>query len=136
MTQELDGKSRAEMIEYRLDKSKETLQEADYLIAGGYYSTAVSRLYYACYYAVVALLIKEHISAQTHAGVKSMLSPHFVRTGKLSVQLAKDFFRLFDLRHSNDYDDFTFCDEDTIIDLRPKSETFIAEIEKLIKGIP
>ena len=132
MTQELDEKSRAEMIEYRLEKSKETLQEADYLIAGGYYSTAVSRLYYACYYAVVALLIKEHISAQTHAGVKSMLSLHFVRTGKLSVQLAKDFFRLFDLRHSNDYDDFTFCDEDTISDIWPKSEVFIDAIKNLI----
>ena len=91
MTQELDEKSRAEMIEYRLEKSKETLQEADYLIAGGYYSTAVSRLYYACYDAVSALLIREHIATQTHAGIKSMLSLHFVRSGRLSVQFAKDF---------------------------------------------
>ena len=135
MNQELDEKSRNDMIEYRLEKSKETLKEADYLIAGGYFSTAVNRLYYACYYAVSALLIKEHIATQTHVGIKSMLSLHFVRSGRLSVQFAKDFFRLFDLRHSNDYDDFTFCDEDTIKDLRPKSEVFISEIEKLIKGI-
>ena len=133
MNQEFDEKSRRDMISYRLEKSHETLKEADYLIAGGYYSTAVSRLYYACYYAVAALMIKNHIIAQTHAGIKSMLSLHFVRSGKINIQLAKDFFRLFDLRHNNDYDDFTFCDEATINDLRPRSETFINAIENLIK---
>lgn len=134
MNQDFDEKSRRDMISYRLEKSHETLKEADYLIAGGYYSTAVSRLYYACYYAVAALMIKNHIVAQTHAGIKSMLSLHFVRPGKINIQLAKDFFRLFDLRHNNDYDDFTFCDEDTIKDLRPKSEIFITAIENIIKN--
>ena len=42
MNQELDEKSRNDMIEYRLEKSKETLKEADYLIGGGYFSTAVN----------------------------------------------------------------------------------------------
>lgn len=133
MKNELDAVPREDLILYRLEKSHATLQEADYLIAGGYYSTAVSRLYYACYYAVVALLIKSHIQAQSHAGVKSMLSLHFVKTGKLDPQLAKDFFRLFDLRQTNDYDDFAFCDKETIQDLRPKSEAFIKAIEELLR---
>ena len=134
MISELYDKSREDMIVYRLERSRETLKEADYLISGRYFSTAVNRLYYACYYAVVALFLRDHLYAQTHAGIKSMLSLHYVRTGKLEVRLAKDFFRLFDLRHSSDYDDFTFCDEETIADLRPKSEAFIEAVEVLIRG--
>ncbi|MDE6578839.1 MAG: HEPN domain-containing protein [Muribaculaceae bacterium] len=133
MTADLDEKSRNEMIVYRLEKCDEALKEADYLIAGGFYSTAVNRLYYACYYAIAALLLKNYITAQTHAGVKSMLSLHFVRTGKLNVNIAKDFFRLFDLRHNNDYDDFSFCDKETALDLRPRSAIVIKTIKALIK---
>ena len=42
MITDLDEKSRNDMISYRLEKCEATLKEADYLIAGGYYSTAVS----------------------------------------------------------------------------------------------
>ena len=132
MTVDLDEKSRNDMVVYRLEKCDEALREADYLIAGGFYSTAVSRLYYACYYAIAALLLKNHITAQSHAGVKSMLSLHFVRTGKLKANVAKDFFRLFDLRHNNDYDDFSFCDKETALDLRPRSAIVIETIKELI----
>lgn len=133
MTDLLDDSSRTAMITYRLERSEETLREADYLIKGGYYSTAINRLYYACYYAVSALLIKNKIQAQTHAGVKSMLSLHFIRTGRIDVQTGKDFFRLFDLRHNNDYDDFSFCDKETILDMRPKAEAIIRAINTLLK---
>lgn len=133
MTDLLDDSSRDAMISYRLERSEETLREADYLIAGGYYSTAINRLYYACYYAISALLIQNRIQTQTHAGVKSMLSLHFIRSGKIDIQTGKDFFRLFDLRHNNDYDDFSFCDKETILDLRPKAEAIIRAITSLIK---
>ena len=44
-------------------------KEIPYLKQQGYYNTAVNRLYYACYYAAVALLIKHEINPGTHAAV-------------------------------------------------------------------
>lgn len=61
--------------------------EADLLRTGDYFNAVVNRLYYACYYAASALLLNHHIEANTHNGVKTQLSMHFVRTG------------LFDLEH-------------------------------------
>lgn len=58
---------------YRMERAHEKLGEIPYLRDRGYFNTAVNRLYYACYYAAVALLTKHHISAGTHAGVKTML---------------------------------------------------------------
>lgn len=132
MKQELDDNTRAAVVEYRVEKSKESLREVEYLIDGGFYSSAVSRLYYACYYAVVALLVANKISTQSHAGIKTMLSYHFVRTNRLDKQLAKTFFELFDLRHSNDYDDFSLCDKETIEDLMPRAIKFINTVTELI----
>jgi uncharacterized protein (UPF0332 family) len=46
--QELSQENRAALSAYRLQRAKETLLEADTLIAGKFYNAAVNRLYYAC----------------------------------------------------------------------------------------
>jgi uncharacterized protein (UPF0332 family) len=66
--QELSQESRVALSAYRLQRAKETLLEADALIAGDFYNAAVNRLYYACYYAVIALLVKNNIAAKRIKG--------------------------------------------------------------------
>ena len=44
------------LSKYRIERAHETLAEIPYLRDQGYYNTATNRLYYACYYAAVALL--------------------------------------------------------------------------------
>lgn len=132
MKAELDDETRASIVEYRLSKCKDALREVVYLTEGEFYSSAVSRLYYACYYAAVALLIANKIETQTHAGVKTTLSYHFVKTNLLDRRHAKTFFELFDLRHANDYDNFTLCDKETIETLLPRAEEFIKAVSALI----
>ena len=98
----------------------------------GFYNTAVNRLYYACYYAVIALLAKNNIPAQTHAGVKQMLGLHFVSTKKLDAEFARFYAQMFNNRISGDYDDFITFDRDMVEDLIPQVELFIKAIEKLV----
>lgn len=83
MKETLDEQSRKELVVYRLDRADETMQEASLMAKEGHYNAAVNRLYYACFYAVQALLLKNQIAATTHAGVKSMLGLHFVSKGVL-----------------------------------------------------
>ena len=109
------------------------LKEIPYLKQQGYYNTAVNRLYYACYYAAVALLIKHEINPGTHAGVKQMIGLHFVATGRMSRELGRCFSLLFERRHSSDYDDFAYSSEEEIDELLPKATDFIEAIEVLLK---
>ena len=102
MKEILDEQSRKELIVYRLDRANETMLEANLLANEGFYNAAINRLYYACFYAVQALLLKNQITATTHAGVKSMLGLHFVSKGLLPKELGKTFSRLFEIRHSGD----------------------------------
>ena len=132
MKDTFDEQSRKELIGYRLDRADETIEEAKLLAREGHYNTAVNRLYYACFYAVMALLLKNHLSATTHAGVKSMLGLHFISKGIIPIEYGKTFNTLFEKRHSSDYEDFTYCDKALVDDLTPLAEAFINKIKELL----
>ncbi|MBW6534749.1 MAG: HEPN domain-containing protein [Mariniphaga sp.] len=99
---ELDQKSIDALVVYRLERANETLLEAKTLIENNFFNAAVNRIYYACYYAVIALLVKNRISAHSHSGVKQMLGLHFVVNGKLSTENARFYNQIFNDRITGD----------------------------------
>ena len=133
MTQQWDQESKDALIAYRTQRADETLQEAELMINEQLYHGAINRLYYACYYATEALLLKDHIQAQTHSGVKTMLAMHFVSTGKIPVAIGKTLSTLYEKRQSSDYDDFVYCNQTDVDELTVKAVEFIQTIENLIK---
>lgn len=133
MKERLDEDSKKALIAYRTQRAYETLKEAEVMKREAFYNAAINRLYYACYYATVALLLKYDIQTQTHNGVKTMLGLHFVSTGKLSLKVGKTFGTLFEKRHSGDYDDFAYCDQELVEDLYPQAKIFIDTVASLIE---
>ena len=134
MKEELSLENRKALVAYRYQRAQETLSEVSFLNQQGYYNTAVNRLYYACYYAVTALLIKHGISPATHAGVKQMLGMRFVATGRLPREIGRIFSLLFERRHSSDYDDFAYSSAEEINELMPNAEIFISAIGELLEN--
>lgn len=132
MSETLDEQSRKALVKYRLDRAYETLVEADLLTKEGHHNAAANRLYYACFYATQALLVSEGIAVASHAGVKTMLGLHFVSKGLLANEYGKTFSRLFEIRHSGDYDDFVYCDQEMIDEYAPKAKAFVEAIKELI----
>ena len=132
MKETLDEQSRAELVKYRISRADEAIQEAQLMANDCHYNAAINRLYYACFYAVQALLVKHGILSSTHAGVKTMLSLHFVSKGVIDVEYGKTFSRLFEIRHSGDYDDFVYCDKEMIDEYTPKAVAFINKIKELL----
>ena len=81
MNDELTNEAYEALSKYRQERAHETLEEIPFLREKGYYGTAINRLYYACYYAALAMLAKHHIASSTHSGVKTLLGLHFVSKG-------------------------------------------------------
>lgn len=133
MKEQLSQENRNALAVYRYRRSQETLAEVPSLKQLGYYNTAVNRLYYACYYAAVALLIRHGINPGTHAGVKQMIGMHFVATGRMSRETGRSFSLLFERRHSSDYDDFAYSTEEEVNELLPKAKTFIEAVGLLLE---
>ena len=63
-------------------------------------------MYYACFYAIGALLVKNGIETSSHSGARQKFGQLFVKTGKFDRTLAKHYTDLFEKRHKDDYNDF------------------------------
>ena len=64
---------------------------------------AIANLYYAAYNATCALLWSKGIRAESHDGAQSMLALHFVKSGALPGDTARNLNSLMALRHAADY---------------------------------
>jgi uncharacterized protein (UPF0332 family) len=124
---------REKLLSYRINKAKETLQEVDLHIESELWNTAVNRLYYACFYAINALLVRYEIKTKTHAGVRQMLGLHFIKTGLISDDSGRFYSILFDKRLTGDYDDFMDHTKEDVLELVSPAQKFISEIEILLK---
>ena len=82
MKQQLTEQERFDLMIYRMQRAHDTMKEALVMSRESFYNAAVNRLYYACYYAAIALLIKYEIQPQTHNGVKTMLGLLLCSKGK------------------------------------------------------
>jgi len=128
----MNPQERQELVSYRINKAKETLQEVDILIENKFWTTSVNRLYYACYYAVIALLVKNEIKTQTHAGVRKMFGLHFVKAELIDKDLGKFYSDIFDKRQSGDYDDFITFSQREVVSLLQRAKQLIREIERIL----
>jgi len=124
---------KADLINYRLKKAHTTLDEAKSLIEQGYFDGSANRLYYSCFYAVIALLAKEDISARTHNGVRTEFFKAFIKTGRLDGEFGQVYSNLMGIRQENDYSDFVEFDIEEIQPMVAQAERFINAIEELIK---
>jgi uncharacterized protein (UPF0332 family) len=88
----------SEYIQYRFKRSQESFEEALIMIQNSKWNTAVSRLYYSCYYAAIALLLKHNIETRSHSGVRTKFSDTFIKTGEIDVKFGKLFSHLADYR--------------------------------------
>jgi uncharacterized protein (UPF0332 family) len=121
-----------ELIIYRIEKARGTFNEAKIQITNQLWNLAINRMYYACFYAVNALLLSKGINARTHSGVKTMFGLHFVNSGIFSKEENDLYTNLFRLRQEGDYEDFTTFDESDALYYLEPAGIFIARIEFII----
>ena len=65
-----------------IEKARRYLRSAELLIGDGDYDSAVSRAYYAMFYAAEAALLKKGMTFSSHKAVISAFGQHFVKTDK------------------------------------------------------
>jgi len=128
----MNHEDRISLVNYRISKAEQTLKEVDVLIGNYLWNTAVNRIYYANFYAVSALLISRNIRAVTHAGVRQMLSLHFVKTNIIDRDLGKFYSYIFDMRHTADYADYIDYNESQVMPLIEPSKKLINEISRIL----
>ncbi|MGB0880846.1 MAG: HEPN domain-containing protein [Polaribacter sp.] len=128
----MKNENQEDYINYRLQRSKESYEESLILAREERWNAVINRLYYACFYSVIALLIKNNIETRSHDGARTQFGLHFVKTEKINRSLGKLFSKLFDYRQKGDYGDMFDFDEELTKPLITEVKLFISTIENLL----
>ena len=123
------------LIKYRMERAHETIDEAKTLFDAGYFNMYVSRLFYACFYAMSALLLTKNLSSSKHSYLRSLMHREFVKPGLIPMHLGKHFDRLFDNRQKGDYEDFVKFKSEDVEGWMKGTQEFIAHVESLIATV-
>lgn len=126
-------KDSASHIESYLRKSARAIREAELLYTNEFYEAAVTRLYYACFYAVHALLVKHDIRTKSHSGAKQMFGLHFIKPGIIPNELGELYSSLLNNRQLIDYADGADYTKEMLEEMIPKAKELIQLINELIQ---
>ena len=121
------------LVQYRLERAREALAEAAVLLDSGHANTGVNRLYYACFYAVSALLLTKGLTATRHSGLRTLFHQHVIRAGLLPLVQGQLYDRLFDQRQQSDYADLVHFDVDEVRSWCGEAQAFVDAAAGLIQ---
>jgi uncharacterized protein (UPF0332 family) len=122
-------KNKSEYINYRFRRAQESFEDALIMIENKKWNTAINRLYYSCFYAVIALLLKNNIETQSHNGARTKFSDEFIKTGIIDVKLGKFFSQLSDYRQKVNYGDLYDFNDKIVLPLVEQLKEFISVIK-------
>lgn len=122
------------LINYRLEQAKEALRDAELLLGEGRYRATANRLYYACFYAVVAALLTRRLQYSKHAAVIAFFDKEFIRSGQLPKEYSRTLHRAFNERQQDDYMPFVEMNADEISNLFIDVRTLVNGINEYITG--
>jgi len=120
------------LVRYRLERAREALDEAKMLFEAGHLHTYVNRLYYACFYAMSALLLTKGLSTSKHTHLRALLHREFIRPGSIPAEYGKFFDLLFNNRQKGDYSDLVVFEADQVKTWLAQTEAFVEFVTGLI----
>jgi len=118
-----------DLIKYRMEKSKETFQDARVMYEKASLGSTVNRIYYAMFYAVNGLLLSNNFSSSKHSGVRSLFNKEFEK------KWGKFYSKIFEERQEGDYKDFVKFNSNTVRSWLDGAKNFINEIETVTLNI-
>lgn len=129
-----EREARKAMIGLWLQKAGEALASAELELSAGHTNFAVNRLYYACFYAVTALLLRDGKQFTRHSAVKSEFVRSYVKTGEVDAKWNSFYQKLFDDRQEGDYIPTAGFEISDVSASLQQAREFIDLIHSLIHG--
>jgi uncharacterized protein (UPF0332 family) len=123
-------------IDSLLEKAKKYLKSAALLLENQDYESCVSRVYYAMFYSVEALLLTKKLSFSSHKGVLSGFGQYFVKTGIFAKELSKNLNKAFEKRQLGDYGSSFVIEKEEAKELLENGQSFVRIITQYLEKFP
>jgi uncharacterized protein (UPF0332 family) len=131
----LDRQDKKTLSDIRMEKAREFLGDAEKNFKEGRFRTSINRSYYSVMNGARSLLILEGLNPETHDGVVTLLSLHFIKKGLLPVEMIKIYKILLSRRTDVDYGDFDAIGSEETEDSVASAAKAIEMIEVLRKQL-
>jgi uncharacterized protein (UPF0332 family) len=127
-----EQQARKALIRLWLDKAEDAFASAELEMRAGHLSFAINRLYYGCFYAVTALLLRDGKQFSRHSAVMSEWNRSYVKTGKFDTQWSGFYQQLFNDRQESDYLPTTTFDRQDIEERIKLARELLSQIRSCI----
>lgn len=121
------------LVDLEIAKALSTMEDCEIMLSKERWSGAASRLYYATFHAVCALLIHDGQRVKTHKGAGITFSQKYIHTGILPSQYGELFYQLENMREKSDYDCFYTVSEDEMKKKLLPAKEMIDTIAAMVK---
>lgn len=116
-----------------LQRAERYLKSAELLLNDGDHESAVSRTYYAMFYATQALLLTKNLSFSSHKSVLTMFGEYFVKTGIFPREMGRELNRAFAKRQIGDYTHTFVISSNEAHQLLEAGQRFIVKVEQYLQ---
>jgi uncharacterized protein (UPF0332 family) len=116
-----------------LNRARQDLEAAKSNLERGFHAVAVTRAYYAMFYAANALLASKGISRSKHGAVLAAFGEHFAKTGLIEIEYAKALGHAFDARLDSDYDVTFTADRELAGDTLDEAQRFVERATQYLR---
>jgi len=128
-----EKKTLKEVIRYWIEKAEDSLDSANDELKAGRLSFSVNRIYYACFYAVSAVLLQERLRFKKHSGVRAAFHKHIVKPGLISREHGQFYDELFEARQRGDYIELVHFEKGQVEKWLKQASEFVNGVKLLIK---
>jgi uncharacterized protein (UPF0332 family) len=120
------------LIRYWMDKAGESLESAISEQANHRLAPAVRSTYYACFYALSAVLLARDKIFKKHSGVRGALHKNLIRPGLIDPAWGRFYDRVFDSRQRGDYQPLISFETDEVGEFIELAKGFVNEMSRLL----
>lgn len=96
--------------------------------------SAVSRAYYAMFFAAEAALLSRNKTAQSHRGMITLFGEEFVRSGILPRERGRQLAIAYDKRQASDYEPTTKIKPENAARFVEEASEFVEAVRKAVRG--
>lgn len=128
----IEEKDRESLIKYRLEQANETILDVELLVENRRLRSAINRIYYGMFYALLALGTAHQFETSKHAQLIGWFNKNFIHNGLIAPKYGKIINKAFNRRTKGDYDSFVEFEENIVYEMLNEMKDFISEISSFI----
>ncbi len=128
----LSDEDRDQLIKYNIEKSKQAIEDVQFLIDSKKLYLAANRIYYGIFYMLSALALKHNFSTKNHGQLIGWFNKNFVKTSRVDKKYSNILRLSFELRSDADYDVLKIFNKEEIQQSYSEMKEIISEIEKFL----